>query len=886
MNFYTHSQLGVTMSCRDDLAPKCRLGMLGCRNVQISGNSALNVKRSQDADEKDTVDLPPLGPGQFDVMVIGDHPSFGDDRRDMIFQDPPSKFVISSLEKAGHDLSRVWMTKLVKCAPPKKRIPAMGELKTCRETYLRKEIELVQPKVVILVGAPALKAFNLTGQGSINTIRGRLFEEKFAGWDDGPTFKIIPTLNPASFFYKPNEKLRSRVTYDYVVAKQVADGLPITEHYKHDYDLIDSVDKLDALEAELKKAPMIAFDTEACSLNYRKCPLISIQISWDWDKVAIIPINQHDPEAPKEQEFHLNKAFGELHPKRIKKFLKRVFENPDTVKVAHNLKFDLNVLRWYYGIKAKGFLLDTLIQKHLMHELPPSNLEYCTDLEFAWGDYAAKRRAVTGSGRKLKATFDKVPDKILWEYGALDALGTYRLACVYTERMKKNHPNLWQFYVDESEPLIRCLAKTEYKGALADIEVMDALEKEWSEELNELLRQMRAITFDDFNPMSNPQLIKAFHNLGVSVELEDEASASGYTANKKKLQELLESHKDRKVQSLCENVMMFRNRRKMISTYMKNARKDMDTDGRLRYGFNQAGPVTGRLSCTFFHQIPKVDKERVNAGLPIMREMFVVPEGYQYVYGDYSQVELRILAIITGDEEMIKQLSTEDGDVHAATTYEFLKTVWPEYTEEMARADKFNRTEVGKRVNFGLAYGSEGFALVKTGKWKDWDGVERQFTWNMLDRGMKQWHARFPKVGHWIENCPEDVRMAGSVAKNVFGRERHFGGELNLVDDYKRGKAERECINFFIQSAAASITNRTIIAIDKILEEKGILDDEICMVNTVHDSIAYEVADHLVDWFRQVVEAVSNRVIKELSNSFKIDLGSGPNWALAEINAG
>jgi DNA polymerase I-like protein with 3'-5' exonuclease and polymerase domains len=234
---------------------------------------------------------------------------------------------------------------------------------------------------------------------------------------------------------------------------------------------------------------------------------------------------------------------------------------------------------------------------------------------------------------------------------------------------------------------------------------------------------------------------------------------------------------------------------------------------------------------------------------------------------------------------MLRQLSTEDGDVHAATTYEFLAPQWKGYTEAMARKDKFNRTEVGKRVNFGLAYGSEGHALVNTGKWKDWDGKERPFSWDMLNVGMRRWKERFWGVGKWIDAVPDAVRMTGSTATNLFGRERHFGGQLTQRNDYERGKAEREAINFFIQSVAASITNRTLIEIDRLFTKYDISDNEICLVNTVHDSVAYEVADHLVDWFKEALDIISSRVIVELGSAFKIDLGVGPTWAAAEMAA-
>ena len=861
----------------------CRLGGLGAGNVEMRGNTAANIKASQDADKKMCEDVPALGPGQYDVMIIGEYPSLTDDKMDIPFQDNASKMVIDYLETAGHDLSRVYMTKLVKCAPPKKRKPAGGEQKICRDTYLREEIDLIRPKVVMCIGVPSLKAFNLTGVGGINAIHGRVFDETFGGWDDGPTFKVIPTLNPATFFYKQNDKLRARIGHDYLVAWQVANDVPVTPHFTPEkVDIIDSMEKLEWLERELKAAPMFAFDTESALLNYRKVPILSVQISWGWDKTAVVPIHMHDPDAPEDQEFHVKPAFGTTHRKEVTAFFKSVFEDPNISKAAHNFKYDLNVMRWHFGVEVNGFLIDTWVQKHLMVEDPPSGLEFCCDLELAWGDYSGPRRKITGSGKKLTASFDKVPDAILWPYGGTDALGTYRLACVYTEGLKEDHPNLWQFYIDESEPLIKTLARAEYKGALLDHAVMDLLEEEWENELAELLTKMQRITNPDFNPSSNPQLILAFNNLGVTIELEDPKAAHGFSANKEKLLNLSESHKDKRVVTLAEGVMDFRNRRKMLSTYMKNARQDEDADGRLRYQWTQAGPVTGRLACSFFQQVPKIDEDRVRKGKPIMREMFVVPDGYQYVYGDYSQVELRILAIITNDAEMLKQLGTDDGDLHGATTYEFLEPVWPGYTEAMARKDKFNRTEVGKRVNFGLAYGSEGHALVKTGKWRDAQGKERAFTWDMLTVGMARWHDRFTGVRDWIKSVPDDVRMAGSIATNVFGRERHFGGQLTQHNDYERGAAERQAINFFIQSAASSITNRTLIEIDRMLTRHNVSDTDVCLVNTVHDSVAYEVADHLVEWFQEALNTISNRVIAELGATFKIDLGVGQTWAEAE----
>jgi DNA polymerase-1 len=580
-------------------------------------------------------------------------------------------------------------------------------------------------------------------------------------------------------------------------------------------------------------------------------------------------------------------------------FMKTVFCTPHIAKAAHNHKYDINVLRWDYGVEIEGFLYDTWTMKHLQDEVPPSTLSFLLDLEFGWGDYEAARRKITGSGKKLKNTFDKVTDAILWAYGSIDALGTYRLACVHAQRLMAK-PNLWDFHTVESEPLQRSLARAEYKGALVHLPTMDILRDRFEGEQKSLITSMRGVTSNpDFNPSSPEQVLNAFTAMGVpDVDLEDKAATSGRSANKKKLNDIVEGGQQPQAK-FAADVMAFRNRKKMVSTYLENCKNDLDTDGRIRYSWVIAGPVTGRLSCRFFHQIPKIDESIVCYGpnksyVPfaqrlkdkklVMRDMFVAPEGYKYVYGDYSQVELRIVAIIADDKEMLLILSDPNGDLHTATAFEFLRTVWPGMTE--ADVNKFNRTEVGKRVNFGLIYGSEGYALVKTGKWQDQNGVERNFTWNMLEDGMRAWKARFTGVGDFIDLTPDLVRSYGGVATNVFGRERHFGPLISLPNDYERGAAEREAINFYIQSVAASITNRTIINVDKMLQGFGVGEDIVCLVNTVHDSVAYEVRDSHVEWFQKALQLVSQQPFKELGGAtFKIDCGVGQNWTDAEMAA-
>jgi len=866
---------------------KCALGGI-CARVQMHGDSAFNILRSQRARRRDCVTTPPLGPGQYDLVIVGDMPATEDVYRDIFFQDNAGEMILDFLQKTGHDLRRVWMTKAVKCRPVnKKRKPSTQEVNACRDEHLLNEIAMLQPKAVMLVGAGALRTFNLIGMGSINSIHGRVFELKLTNdvKEEGPTYNVIPTISPGQFFYRPNDKLKARVQHDYVVAKDVIDGKAATEHYTPEWTLVDTPEKLAWLEEKLSTTNLFGWDTETCHLGFKKAPLLCFSFAWGWDECAVLPIRQHDPTKVQPNDGHSywhKDGFGILNYELVKGFLSRVFENPNIQKAAHNMKWDHNVLRYNFGITQNGFLYDTMVMKHLMDENPPSDLEFLCDLEFAWGDYSATKRKITGSGKKLRAYYCHVPDEILWPYAATDALGTYRLACLYYERLNKR-PNLWSLYVEESEPVMKTLAKAEYKGGLIDMGVRAALHTEWEQEQAALLTNLQAQAWPEFNPKAPEQVYKAFLNMGVpDVDLDDQTKARGHSTDKKTLMELAEEGKQPQAK-FSEDLMVYRNRSKMISTYLENVLVDIDTDGRLRHSWRQAGPVTGRLSCTFYHQVPKIDEERVALNKLVMRDMMIAPKGWKYVYGDFSQVELRILAILAQDEEMLKIMMDPNGDLHRATAFEFLQPVWPGLTEVMI--SKKNRTEVGKRINFGLAYGSEGHALVKTGKWYDVNNVERQFTWDMLNAGMVRWKTRFSGVGHFIDYMPDLVRSYNGTATNVFGRERHFGTVLNAANDWERQAAERECINYFIQSVAGNLTNRMIIAIDRVLESQGVDEESICLVNTVHDSMAYEVREEYVEWFQQVIEALSSVPVPQLfNNTFRVDVGVGQSWREAEMS--
>jgi DNA polymerase-1 len=902
-------------TCRPERGgePRCKLAELGCKTIEVCGFPFIDVYQHQQDDQaiplSKSDSRPVWAPNQFDVMVIGEGPGHEEDKHGMPFQGRAGEILSDFLVNSGLDSNKIFITNTVRCRPPGNRKPTVGEMKACLPHLLR-EIQQIQPKVVLLLGNSALRLFKLHNEGGIMSIRGKVYERKIPEWEESPVFKVIPTLHPAAFLHRQKEddaeskKLMNRCLDDYKLVGEVLRGGEAPPFYVPDWHLVDSFEKIDEMVEEIKQAKVFSFDTESAATPYTKEPLICISFCWGFPgKVGVLPWRQHDPRAPElipkqhYDEIWLKNSFGANNAEKVIEKLRPIFEDSTIAKTAHNIKYDVNVLRYHLKIRTRGFFYDPMILHHLLDENPPHDLAFLADTEFKVGDYEAPRKKITGKGRKLINKFDKIPDAIMWPYTCTDAECTFRLMQAYYFRMAKIKPHLLKLYVEESEPGMHALAEAEWRGTLIDVDVTKALKTQAEEDQKKLLAEMRRVTKPDFNPLSNPQVTQTLKDLGFESQIEDRKAASGYSANKKRLNEI----KDRV--ELAGQILEYRTNRKMISTYYDHALNDLEADGRIRHSFRQHGTVTGRLAASFLHQIKKIDERivcddhgdycLVVKRFPdrlVMRDMFIAAPGYKYVCGDYSQVELRILAIIANDAELHRVFRDGD-DLHAITTMEILKGVWKgEYTEEMGKKDKFNRSEIGKRVNFGLAYGSKGHSLVKTGKWKDWDGIERSISWGMLNEGMKNWNERFSGVGAFILNKPNDVRMRGNIATNCFGRERHLGGKLSSPEDYERGEAERECVNYFIQSAAGDLTNRTINEMHKHLQghiESGNLDENaVYLVNTVHDSIAYEVREDLVPWFLEFFMHVATRPIPELNNtSFPFDLGVGNSWTEAEMAA-
>jgi DNA polymerase-1 len=529
-------------------------------------------------------------------------------------------------------------------------------------------------------------------------------------------------------------------------------------------------------------------------------------------------------------------------------------------------------LRRGCGIEVRGFMWDPMLMHHLLNELPPHDLEFLSDLEFKTGDYSALVRAITGSGKKLRKTYDHVPDHVLHPYTATDSEGTYRLKQLYLERLKEK-PALLKIYKEETAPISSVLREAEWHGNLIDKEKINTLLEEQKEKKEKCLGEILKITQnEDFNPGSPPQVVEALKTLGYEEKIRSRKNATGYSTDKEALEKLADGGCD-----LAKHLIENRKIIKLVSTYLQKALDEVDDDGRLRYSFLIHGTKSARLSASFLHQIPRMDPDRIDEGKANLRDIFVVEDDYVYYYSDYDQIELRILAIRANDVEL-KRVFADGEDVHRATAAGALKIPYDDVNDE-------NR-QLGKGINFGIVYGSEGYSLSKKNYFVDPnDGKRKKVTFEMVGKFLSGFKAKFKGVASYLEDVPLIAAANNGVVTNIFGRERHTSG-LNDADPGRRGHAEREAVNNTIQSVAAEITIRTAVAVDKMLKEKRVSKDKVQFINTVHDSLAYKVHKDYLKWFDAAYKIIAQRPIPELeNNSFPISVGIGRSWGEAEINS-
>jgi DNA polymerase-1 len=596
-----------------------------------------------------------------------------------------------------------------------------------------------------------------------------------------------------------------------------------------DYHKVMSEEELEVWLKKLTAAPLISFDTETDSLDYMRAQIVGVSFAVAPGEAAYVPLGHDYAGAP--HQLDRNKALAVLKP---------VLEDITKAKLGHHLKFDAHVLA-NYGIALNGQRFDSMLESYVLnsvatrHDMDASAVRYL-------GVKTIHFEELTGKGAK-KITFNQVDVDRAAEYSAEDADITLQLHQAIWPQIEAV-PALKFVYENIEQPLVPVLFRMERAGVLVDRALLRAQSAELASRMLELQSQAHQEAGGVFNVDSPKQLQEIlFGRLGIPV-MRKTPTGQPSTAEDV-LEELAETHR------LPKLILEYRGMAKLKSTYTDNLPLQINPDtGRIHTSYHQAVAATGRLSS----QDPNLQNIpiRTHEGRRI-RQAFIAPPGHSLVAADYSQIELRIMAHLSGDATLLRAFA-EDRDVHQATAAEVFSTPLDQVSADQRRS--------AKAINFGLMYGMSAFGLARQ------LGIGRGDAQKYMDL----YFERYPGVRRYMEETRRQARETGYV-ETVFGR-RLYLPEIQSRNAALRQYAERSAINAPMQGTAADIIKRAMIEVDSWLQSSRIAAR---LIMQVHDELVLEVADDAIE---TIVGQTRTHMIRaaDLSIPLKVDVGVGRNW--------
>jgi DNA polymerase-1 len=584
--------------------------------------------------------------------------------------------------------------------------------------------------------------------------------------------------------------------------------------------------------ARLQQAELFAFDTETTSLDYMEARLVGVSFCIEPGEAAYVPLAHDYVGAP--QQLSINHVLEKLAP---------ILESEDHAKLGHHLKYDAHVLA-NHGVTLRGMRFDTMLESYVWnsvatrHDMDSAALRYLGVQTISYED-------VAGKGVK-QIPFAQVELSRAGEYAAEDADITLRLHRTLWPAIDQA-PLLKRLYEQFEQPLVPVLQRMERHGVLIDREMLRVQSGELAKRAEELKAAAHAEAGTEFNLDSPKQLQQIlFEKMQIPV-LRKTPTGQPSTAEDV-LEELAGAY------ALPQLILDYRSIAKLRSTYAEKLPTQINTrTGRVHTSYHQAVAQTGRLSSTDpnLQNIPI----RTPEGRRI-RQAFIAPPGQVLLAADYSQIELRIMAHLSGDAGLLGAFAA-DQDVHQATAAEVFEVPLEEVSAEQRRS--------AKAINFGLIYGMSAFGLAKQ------LGIDRSAAQRYVDL----YFTRYPGVKSYMDRTREQARDHGFV-ETVFGR-RLYLPDIRSRNRAQQQYAERSAINAPMQGTAADLIKLAMIAVDAWCETEGRGKGRLIM--QVHDELVLEVPEGAVE---AVTAAVRERMIAAgagaLSVPLKVEVGTGKNW--------
>jgi len=611
---------------------------------------------------------------------------------------------------------------------------------------------------------------------------------------------------------------------------QSSDEKPSPETGKKDYRVITDQKELDQWVERLKSAELFAFDTETTSLRYIDAEIVGVSFAIEPGEAAYVPLGHDYMGAP--EQLDRDQVLNQLKP---------LLEDPGLAKVGQNLKYDKNVLA-NHGITLEGIAEDTMLESYVLNSVATRH-DMDSLAMYYLGEKTISFESIAGKGAK-QLTFNQIDLEKDGPYAAEDADITLRLHQTLRPKLKETG-KLASVYEDIDLPLVPVLSRMEQRGTLISASTLRQHSQELAERMAELEKEAHEVAGETFNLGSTKQLQAIFYDkMGLPVVKKTPKGAP--STAEPVLQELAHEHE------LPRLILEHRSLSKLKSTYTDTLPELIHhRTGRVHTSYHQAVTATGRLSSSEpnLQNIPI----RSEQGRRI-RQAFIAPEGYKLVAADYSQIELRIMAHLSGDKGLLKAFEKGE-DIHKATASEVFGVSLEEVSSDQRRS--------AKAINFGLIYGMSAFGLSRQ------LDVERRLAQQYIDR----YFERYPGVLKYMDNIRKQAHDDGFV-ETLFGR-RLYLPEINARNKQLQQAAERTAINAPMQGTAADIIKRAMVDVENwLLKEHA---DEARMTMQVHDELILEVKESALDKIRSGLEKRMSAAA-DLDVPLLVEAGAGDNW--------
>jgi DNA polymerase I len=609
----------------------------------------------------------------------------------------------------------------------------------------------------------------------------------------------------------------------------------------HIYNLITDERDFSVLFHKLQSAKEFVFDTETTSTDSLNAELVGISFALKPHEayyVAVSGVDHHDQDGLFGKSHEQSNAAVGLPPDLVCKTLKPIFEDAHIKKIGYNIKYDILVLS-QYGIDVQGTLSDPMIASYIVradgqHNMDDVAAEYLSYKTVSFSD-------LVGKGKEQKHIRD-VSLQQLSDYSCEDSDITFRLYEYFEKKL--NDMGMIKLCDEMEFPLVAVLARMESRGISINIEYLAGMSKDLEQQLEKLTRDIHEAAGTTFNINSTQQLAEI---LFTKLQLPPvRKTKSGYSTDVAVLESLRGSH------PIIEMLLDFRQSTKLKSTYIDALPKLVNVHtGRVHTSFNQTVAATGRLSSSDpnIQNIPI----RTEIGRSI-RKAFVASDAQSILLSaDYSQIELRVMAHISGDEGMTEAFRNKE-DIHTTTAAKVFGVASSDVSREMRRK--------AKEVNFGIMYGIGAYGLAN----------RLEINQSEAKEIISRYFIRFPKVQQYINDTIAGVRTVGYVS-TLLGRRRYIP-DIRSSNQNIRQNAERQAINMPIQGTAADMIKLAMIHIDREIASRTLAS---AMLLQVHDELVFEVRMNEERTMKELVEKEMRDALP-LSVPVEVDLGTGNNW--------